>query len=77
MAGMGDLKTFDVFRFRRTKGNLDGTMCYFVAKGQDQVERRNRMIASRSGGRFGRINQRPTSIGLLACCALDGGDVRT
>lgn len=49
---------------------LDESEWFMVVKSQNQTERRNRLIQSKKGGKFGRIESRPTSIGLLAKVSL-------
>jgi len=51
--------------FTERDDTLHGLSALLVIKSQDQVERRRNLLASRKGGRFGRITQRPIGDGLL------------
>lgn len=63
----------DVSHFRKTDNVLNNSEWLLVVKSQDQLERRRRMLESRKGGRIGRVNERPTGMGLLASVKLQNG----
>jgi len=70
---MKDIECIGIADFTRTDDVLLGSEWLLVVKSQDQLERRRRMLASRKGGKIGRVNERPTSIGLLADVKLQDG----
>lgn len=44
---------------------MDGIELFVVVKSQDQTKRRERLLAGRKNGKFGRTEERPTAVGLL------------
>ena len=70
------IKYTDIANFERNDEILQGSEWLFVVKSQDQIERRQQMLASRRDGRIGRIKARPVSTGLLAKIKLISGQCR-
>ena len=48
---------------------------HLIVKSQDQVERRQRLVAAKQRGRIGRIEHREVATGLWVRCALENGKV--
>ncbi len=67
------IEAVDISQFKKTDNVLNNSEWLLVVKSQDQLERRRRMLESRKGGKIGRVNERPTSIGLLASVTLQDG----
>lgn len=54
---------------------LSGTEWLFVIKSQDQIIRRNKLIATKKNGKYGRISKREIGNGLLVKAKLDNNKV--
>jgi len=66
----------DISQFEERPDVLADTDWMLVVKSQDQLERRQRMIESRSKGRIGRLKPRATAAGLLVHGKLGDGAFR-
>jgi len=65
----------DLATFSPVDYNLNGVELLLVVKSLDQAERRRRFLEGRKGDRFGRIQARPVSRGLLVFGRLADGRV--
>jgi hypothetical protein len=62
--------------FQEDRTLLEGSEWLVVVKSQDQTIRRDRLIGGIKNGKFGRTENRPTAIGLLARVTLTEGEVK-
>jgi len=69
------LSTIDINKFHRVDYIENRCAFFFVVKSQDQVERRKRMVESKKNGKFGRLKERDTAVGLLVKGMFERGKV--
>jgi hypothetical protein len=73
--GTASMTCIDLASFQEVAGVLEDSAWYFVVKSLDQVERRTRLVSSRKGNKFGRIQARPTAEGILSLGVLKSGRI--
>lgn len=62
---MNNIPVLNYINFHKNSDLINGHEILLVVKSQDQKVRRERLLAGRKDGKFGRTKPRPTAVGLL------------